>query len=112
VKKLPFFILLLFWGCATYQPIVEITENPKDFENETVTIKGTVVETLAIPLINNGLYKVDDNTGSIWILSRDVPLRGERVVVKGDVKTAITISNKTFGTVIIEKDKEIKSRDF
>ncbi len=92
--------------------ISEINDNPQRYQDKKVIVKGTVIETVAIPIIHDGLYQIDDNTGKIWVLSKDVPYRGERVIVKGEVKTAITINKKTFGTVIIEENKEIKGRSF
>ncbi len=111
--KLSLLILLLFIsGCASYMNISEINDNPQRYQDKTVIVRGTVVETVAIPIIHDGLYQIDDNTGKIWVLSKDVPYRGERVIVKGEVKNAITINKRTFGTVIIEKNKEIKDRSF
>ncbi|MGQ9608524.1 MAG: hypothetical protein ACUVWN_04430 [bacterium] len=114
MKIQPFLFIFLFFisGCAFYMHISEINDDPQRYQDKTVIVKGTVVETVAIPIIHDGLYQIDDNTGKIWVLSKDVPYRGERVIVKGEVKTAITINKRTFGTVIIEEDKEIKGRSF
>lgn len=109
-RSIVFFLLLFLVSCASHLTIKQINEHPIRYKDREVIIKGVVIETIAIPFVNKGIYKVDDNTGSIWVLSKNVPFRGEKVIVKGKVKNAFTINNRTLGTVIVELDKEIKDR--
>lgn len=93
-------------GCSWHTHISEINDTPQQYKDKQVSIKGKVVETLSIPFIQKGLYQMDDGSGKIWIVSQKrVPFRGEKVTVKGEVKTSFTIGTRTFGTVIVEKEE-------
>lgn len=95
--------IFLISGCAAYTQIVEIRDNPSQYDERPVLVKGKVVETLSIPFIQKGMYQVDDNTGKIWIMSSQrLPARGDRVIVEGKVKTGFTIWSRAFGIIIVE----------
>ena len=93
-------------GCSWHIHISEINDRPQEYKDKQVSIKGKVVETLSIPFVQKGMYQMDDGSGKIWIVSQTrVPFRGEKVTVKGEVKTGVTIGKRTFGTVIVEKEE-------
>jgi len=99
------FLIFLFAvsGCSWHTHISEINDRPQEYSDKQVSIKGKVVETLSIPFVQKGLYQMDDGSGKIWIVSQKrVPFRGEKVIVKGKVKTGFTIGTRTFGMVIVE----------
>lgn len=90
-------------GCSSYVRISDIKADPMKYQYKQVAVKGRVTETFAIPFLNKGMYQINDDSESIWILSKgDVPFRGDRVIVKGEVKNALTINDRSFGTVIVE----------
>ena len=98
--------VLLMFGCGWHTHISEINERPQQYKDKQVSVKGKVVETLSIPFVQKGLYQMDDGSGKIWVMSQErIPSRGEKVVVKGEVKTGFTIGDRTFGAVIVEGEK-------
>jgi hypothetical protein len=99
-------LTLVLFGCGWHTHISEINDRPQDYEDKQVSIKGKVIETLSIPFVQKGLYQMDDGSGKIWVISQSrIPSRGEKVVVKGEVKTGFSIGNRTFGTIVAEGEK-------
>ena len=99
----------IMFGCSLpfHSPrvhIADIQNEPQNYRDRQVLVKGRVVETLAIPFVEKGMYRVDDGTDRIWIVSQGtVPFRGEKVTVKGKVRTGFTVLKRTFGTIIVEE---------
>lgn len=102
--------LLFFASCGSVAPgtkIKNVTQNPNEYRDETVIVTGKVVETIAIPLVNKGVYKIDDGSDQIWVRpARHVPYRGEEVTVTGELKIGLTIAGKNFGLILVEKGDE------
>lgn len=76
-------------GCNSlfnsYQNPFQIEEinNKKDGRN--VYVAGKVIR--IIPLIKNGAYQLQDDTGKIWILTTNkLPSIGAKISVKGQIK--------------------------
>jgi hypothetical protein len=81
---------LLAAGCATTN-VARLLAEPQRFANRNVGLKGDVVE--SVSLLGHGAYKLDDGTGTIWVVSRHgVPRRGARVKVKGKVRDVVDVS--------------------
>jgi membrane protein implicated in regulation of membrane protease activity len=81
---------LLAAGCATTN-VARLLAEPQRFANRDVGLKGDVVE--SISLLGHGVYKLDDGTGTIWVVSRHgVPRRGARVRVKGKIRDVVDVS--------------------
>jgi hypothetical protein len=77
-------------GCATTN-VARLLAEPQRFANHNVGLSGDVVE--SVSLLGNGAYKLDDGTGTIWVVSRHgVPRRGARVRVKGRVRDVVDVS--------------------
>jgi len=73
-------LTLFATGCPEHRSIAEIERNPGRYQNKQVIITGRVVDSygVSVPgLGGGGAYKVDDGTGSIWVLATDrgVPAR-------------------------------------
>lgn len=78
-------------GCATTN-IARLLAEPERYRNDDVRLKGDVIESAS--LLGHGAYRLDDGTGTIWVVSRrGVPRRGARVKVKGEVKDVVDISS-------------------
>ncbi|RKZ00399.1 MAG: hypothetical protein DRQ10_04245 [Candidatus Hydrothermota bacterium] len=100
------FMVFLF-GCASTTKISEIKSNPEVYLNSEVTVEGRVTQTIGAPLSSKGLYQVDDGESSIWVYTEHgVPMRGEKVKVKGIVKSGITLLGKTFAVILVEKERK------
>ena len=100
-------LLIVFWlsACGAYLSISEIKNEPNRYRNRKVYIRGRVVETISIPFVQKGMFQVNDGTGKVWVMSRKrMPFRGDKVTVKGKVRTGVTFARRTFGVVIVEGD--------
>ena len=77
------FALILLAGCAltSHPRIADLKYNPGRYQNRSVTIEGVVTNAFGIPMVPFKLYKVDDGTGEVTVISQDsrVPSRGARV---------------------------------
>jgi hypothetical protein len=85
--------------------IAEIKYNPGRYENRSVTVSGVVTSSWGVPLLPVRLYKVDDGTGEVTVISRDgrVPTRGARVSVKGRVNEIATFGGQAVGLHLDEE---------
>jgi hypothetical protein len=103
MKKEIALILLIFLqvGCNNSQTnISDILQNPKNYEDKAVTIKGEVKEVFGLLIFK--LYLLSDNTGDLVVISEKVmPKRGDSVRVKGRIKEAFSIMDKQY-IVLIE----------
>ncbi len=97
-------MIFLISGCAT--SLKEINQNPEKYRDKEVTVKGRVSEAIAIPIIEKGLYLLDDDTASLWVLPAErVPSRGDKIKTTVFVRTGLNIAGKTYGIILEEKKK-------
>ena len=81
---------LLGAACASTN-VARLMAEPNRYANRDVRLKGDVVE--SVSLLGHGAYKLDDGTGSIWVVSRrGVPRRGARVESKGRIRDVVDVS--------------------
>ena len=66
---------LLAVGCPDRTSIRDIEANPSRYENKEVVVAGTVRDSYGVNVpgtkIRGGAYKIDDGTGSIWIVTEN-----------------------------------------
>lgn len=109
-------LALFATGCPERRSIADIEANPGRYQNKEVAIAGRVVDSygLGIPgtRLGGGAYKIDDGTGSIWVLVTDgnVPSRGAEVGVKGVVGSGVNWKGRNYGLGIYEQDRRYKKR--
>ena len=118
--KLLYVTILVMTGlfvaaCPERTNIADIEANPARFRNKEVVITGTVRDSYGINIpgtpIRGGAYKIDDGTGSIWILTEDgVPNKGAQVGVKGVVGSGINWHGRNYGLGLYEKDRRFRKR--
>lgn len=104
---------LLTAACPKRTSIADIEANPSRFTNKEVAVAGTVRDSYgaSIPFIKEmgGIYKVDDGTGSIWVLTnKSVPQKGAQIGVKGKVQSVVTFSGRNYGLGLMEQDRRFK----
>ena len=90
----------LLAGCATGHPkIADLKYNPGRYQDHSVTVDGVVTSSWGIPLLPFKLYKVDDGTGEVTVVSQDgrAPTKGARVSVKGRVTEFATFGGQSVG---------------
>jgi hypothetical protein len=102
VKKLvPLALSLgLLAGCATGHPrIADLKYNPGRYQNHSVTVNGVVTSSWGVPLVPFKLYKIDDGTGEVTVVSQDgrAPTKGARVSVRGKVNDFATFGGSSLG---------------
>lgn len=91
--------------------IGEVKFNPGRYVDKTVSVEGVVTESWGIPLVPYKMYKIDDGTGEITVVSRDdrVPSKGARVRVRGEVKNIATLGGRALGLHIEQKDLDFRN---
>lgn len=110
-------VLSLFTiACPERKSIADIEANPGKYQGKEVAVAGVVRDSygLSIPgtRYGGGAYKIDDGTGSIWVVVTDgnVPQKGSRLGVKGRVETGVNWNGKNYGLGIYEKDRRYPSK--
>src|SRR5687767_15333709 len=78
-------------GCALSlrnPDIADLQRHPGRYQDRTVSVSGVVTSSWGLPLVPFRMYKVDDGTGQVTVLSQSsrMPGTGERVRVKGKVQ--------------------------
>jgi len=102
-------------GCPRHTSIGDIERNPSRHMNREVAIAGRVSDSFGVSVpgtgIRGGVYRVDDGTGSIWVLTDNtVPTRGAQVGVTGNVSSGITWSGRNFGLGMRETNRRYRGR--
>lgn len=98
-------------GCAVRAAnIAEVKFNPGRYVDRTIEVEGVVTESWGIPLVPYKLYKVDDGTGEITVVSHDnrVPSKGARVKVRGKLKDVATLGGRSLGLHIEQSDLDFR----
>ncbi len=106
--------LVLFVGlvgaCASNPKVVELQHNPARYYDKTVSISGVVTSSWGLPLLPMRVYKVNDGTGEITVLSQSnrSPAKGSRVNVKGKVGEVGMFGGTSLGLHIREESLHIR----
>jgi len=103
-------------GCPERTSIADIEANPGKYQNKDIAIAGVVRDSygISIPGTNagGGIYKVDDGTGSIWVVVTDgsVPARGAEIGVKGRIGSGVNWRGRNYGLGMYEKDRRYRKK--
>jgi hypothetical protein len=97
-------------ACPDRTSIADIEANPSRYQNKEVVIAGTVRDSYGVNIpgtkVRGGAYKIDDGTGSIWIVTEDaVPTKGAQIGVKGIIGNGVNWNGKNYGLGVYEKDR-------
>lgn len=110
------FIGLLTTACPERKSIAEIEANPGKYQNKEVAIAGVVRDSYGISIpgtrMGGGAYKIDDGTGSIWVIVADgsVPQKGAEIGVKGVIGNGVNWKGRNYGLGMYEKDRRYRKR--
>jgi hypothetical protein len=91
--------------------IADVQRNAGHYSDRTVTLNGTVTSAWGIPLVPFKMYKVDDGTGEMTVLSRGgnrTPVKGSHVKVKGVVRDVAVFNGMPLGLHLEERDLDIR----
>jgi hypothetical protein len=101
-------------ACATFgrRSIAELQHNPARYHDRTVRIEGVVTSSWGLPLVPFKLYKVDDGTGNVTVLSQGsrTPTKGAHVRVKGRVGEVAVFGGQALGLHLREEDLDVRRR--
>ncbi len=116
MKKLilAFTVLAATSACALRSPnIADLRTNPGRYYDRSVLVDGVVTSSWGVPLVPFKLYRVDDGTGEVTVLSQNgnrLPTRGARVRVKGKVNEVAVLGGAPLGLHLREEDVDIRRR--
>ena len=83
--------------------ISSIISSPSKYNDKLVNVKGKVTESFIV--FGAGYFIVNDSTGSIAVIpAKTTPKIGEEIRIRGMVKNAFVIGDKSL-TVIMEEGK-------
>jgi hypothetical protein len=103
-------------GCPERRSIADIEANPSRYDGKKVTVAGVVRDSygLSIPGTNigGGAYKIDDGTGTIWVLVTEgsVPNKGAEIAVEGRVGNGVSWKGRNYGLGIYEDKRHYRHR--
>ena len=91
--------------------ITKIGEIPND-QNAvaTVYLQGQVSN--RAPFVENGAYKLEDDTGTIWVLTNQAPPNiGDEVLLQGQVQfQSIPVGGQDLGEVFVQEQQQLQRR--
>jgi hypothetical protein len=92
--------------------IADLRHNPGRYQNRSVRIDGIVTSSWGVPLVPFRLYKVDDGTGEVTVISQGsrTPTRGAHVRVKGKVNEIAVFGGQALGLHLREEDLDVRRR--
>ncbi|MDM7920859.1 MAG: hypothetical protein QUS14_01055 [Pyrinomonadaceae bacterium] len=102
-------------ACPERTSIADIQSNPSKFQDKTVAVAGVVKDSYGLNIpgtqVRGGIYKIDDGTGSIWIVTEDaVPGKGAEIGVEGRIGSGINWNGKNYGLGMYEKQRKFRRR--
>ena len=87
-----FCLLALAPAACASRTINQILADPYRYRNHEVRVSGSVAESYSFG--NRGVYRLDDRTGQLWVVSdRGTPRKGARVSVTGTVRDAFNFGS-------------------
>lgn len=106
---------LLAVACPDRTSIADIEANPSRYQNKDVAIAGTVQDSYGVNIpgtkLRGGAYKIDDGTGSIWIVTENaVPTKGTQIGVKGMIGNGVNWNGRNYGLGLYEKDRRLAKK--
>src|SRR5947208_16206093 len=92
--------------------IAELQRHPGRYQDRTVSISGVVTSSWGVPMVPFRLYKVDDGTGEVTVISQtgQTPAKGARVRVKGRVNDVAMFGGRAVGLHLEQSDVSFKRR--
>ena len=106
-------VAVLISGCALttrHSTVQELKYNPGRYNDRKVSIDGVVTSSWGVPLVPFRLYKVDDGTGEVTVVSQGnrTPTRGSHVRVTGRVGEFASLGGSSVGLHIRETDLDFR----
>lgn len=91
-----FWLALMASGCGALT-INQVLADPAKYRNETITVRGTVDESVSV--LGRGAYRITDGDQSLWVVTTGGgPRKGARVDVSGRLQEGYDLS--AFGDLL------------
>jgi hypothetical protein len=92
-------------ACPTRTSISNINRDPGRYANRDVTIAGRVTDSFGA--LGNGVFQLDDGTGTMWVFSQGfgVPGNGAKVAVTGRISQGFSFGGRTFATILKQTER-------
>lgn len=109
-------ILVVFIAaCPKRVSIADIEANPAKYQDKEIAVAGIVRDSYGVSLpgtpVRGGIYKIDDGTGTMWILTDEgVPSKGAEVGVKGRIGSGVSWRGHNYGLGMFEKSRKFRKR--
>jgi hypothetical protein len=98
--------VLVAAGCTSATKIGDVMADNSKYEGKTITVKGTVGDTVWLAAADKGTYQIGDGSGTIWVITtQPPPQKGLTVTTEGTVQSAFTLLGTSYGTVINETQR-------
>lgn len=96
---------LLLAACPPRVSIRDINRDPGRYANRDISVGGRVSNSFGA--LGNGVYEIDDGTGTIWVYSQGygVPASGTKVGVTGRISQGFSFGGRSFAVVLRETDR-------
>jgi hypothetical protein len=100
-------LIIVFVSCGVgATKIGDIVGHPRDYADKEVAISGEVTETFSLFVVK--YFVVRDNSGEISVVTeKPLPVKGEKIKVKGTVKETFSFGTKT-ALVLVEVSEKSK----
>lgn len=109
-----FAISIFSIACPKRVSIADIQANPSRYSNKDIAVAGVVRDSwgMNIPgVLKGGAYKIDDGTGTLWILTDQVvPNKGAEIGVQGRIGSGISLGGRNFGLGMRENKRKFRKR--
>jgi len=91
---------LLLAGCPTRTSISAVNRDPGKYAGREVTLAGRVTDSFGE--LGNGVFQLDDGSGTMWVLSQGfgVPGNGAKVAVTGTVSQGFSFGGRSFAIIL------------
>lgn len=109
------FLGIFATACPDRTSIADIQANPSKYQDKTVAVAGVVKDSYGLNIpgtqVRGGIYKIDDGTGSIWVVTDDaVPGKGAEIGVEGRIGSGVNWNGKNYGLGMYEKQRKFRKR--
>jgi hypothetical protein len=100
-------------GCAARVPhINDLQSNPGHYHDKTISVEGVVTSSWGVPLVPFKVYRIEDGTGELTVISRNerTPTKGAHVRVTGKVGDMAVFGGRSVGLHVQEERLSILRR--
>ena len=114
VIRIPALLLactLVLAGCDyfTTTSLKDVQANPLKYEGKRITLKGTVTDVKALPLINVHSYTLQDGNAKVVIIGKaPLPELKSTIKVTGTMKSTMIVNGKAIGQYMEEIERPKK----